>query len=160
MQSRVAFAGAICLLGGPTAVAFFSGGYYTQPRSIAAIVAWLLVLALAATGPAPLPRSRAGAVALGGLILLTAWSAVSIAWAPLGGPASEAVQRLMLYVGALLVSIGVLRFPRAQRAMEPALASGATIVIGYGLAGRLLPGLLDLDRSRGAAGRLEQPITY
>ena len=34
------------------------------------------------------------------------------------------------------------------------------MVIGYGLAGRLLPGLIELDRSRSAGGRLEQPITY
>ena len=49
--------------------------------------------------------------------------------------------------------------PRA-RAVEPALAAGATIVIGYGLAGRLLPGVVELARSRSAGGRLEQPITY
>jgi O-antigen ligase len=34
------------------------------------------------------------------------------------------------------------------------------VVIGYGLAGRLLPGLIELSRSAGARGRLEQPITY
>ena len=47
-----------------------------------------------------------------------------------------------------------------MRAVEPALAAGATIVIGYGLAGRLLPGIVELARSRSAGGRLEQPITY
>ena len=48
-------------------LAFFSGGYFAEPRLVAAIVAWALVLALAAVGPAPLPRGRAGRVALGGL---------------------------------------------------------------------------------------------
>ena len=33
-------------------------------------------------------------------------------------------------------------------------------MIGYGLLGRLLPGILDLARSDSAGGRLEQPITY
>ena len=66
----------------------------------------------------------------------------------------------MLYTGALLLAIGVLRTAAALRALEPALAAGATIVIGYGLAGRLLPGIVHLDRSRSAGGRLEQPITY
>src|SRR3954469_5186623 len=94
MQPRVAASGAACLLGGPTVVAFFSGGYYTEPRVIAAIVAWGLVLALALTGPAPLPRSRAGILAVAGLALLAAWSALSITWAPLAGPAVEDVQRL------------------------------------------------------------------
>ena len=50
--------------------------------------------------------------------------------------------------------------PPAGAPVEPALAAGATIVIGYGLAGRLLPGLIDLAHSRSAGGRLEQPITY
>ena len=48
------------LLAGPTVLAFFSGGYFAEPRLIAAIVVWALVLALAAAGPAPLPRGAAG----------------------------------------------------------------------------------------------------
>ena len=54
----------------------------------------------------------------------------------------------------------MLRHRRILRAAEPALAAGATIVIGYGLAGRLVPGVVELAHSRSAAGRLEQPITY
>ena len=67
-----------------------SGGFYTQPRLVAAIAAWSLVLVLAVMGPAPLPRSRPGVIALSGLCLLTVWSAISIAWgAPLAGPRSR-----------------------------------------------------------------------
>ena len=160
MRRAIVAAAAGCLLAGATALAFFSGGYYTEPRVIAGIVAWGLVLALAASGPAPLPRGTAGRLALGGLAALTAWTACSVAWAPLRGPAVESVQRLLLYTGALLVAFGALRAPRALRAVEPALAAGATVVIGYGLAGRLLPRVLELDRSLSAGGRLEQPITY
>jgi hypothetical protein len=159
-RRAVAGGAAVGLLCGPTALAFFSGGYYTQPRLLAAIVSWSLVLLIAVTGPLPLPRSGPGILALAGLVLLTLWSALSVTWAPLSGPAIQAVQRLVLYVGALLVAIGVLQAPRAVRAMEPALAAGATLVIGYGLAGRMLPGIVELDRSRSAGGRLEQPITY
>jgi uncharacterized integral membrane protein len=151
---------AACLLCAPTVLAFFSGGYFAEPRLIAGIVVWSLVLTLALPGAVPLPRSRPGWLALGGLVGITAWSALSIAWAPLAGPAVENVQRLVLYVGALMVGLGVLREKRAMRAVEPALAAGATIVIAYGLAGRLLPGILDFDRSQSADGRLEQPITY
>ena len=60
-------AAAACLLAGPTVLAFFSGGFFAEPRLIAAIVAWALVLALAATGESPLPRGLPGALALGGL---------------------------------------------------------------------------------------------
>ena len=158
-RAVVAVAGAL-LLSGPTALAFFSGGYYAEPRLIAAIAVWALVLALTLTGESPLPRSLPGRLALGGLVLLTLWSALSVSWAPLRGPAIEAVERLVLYVGALLLAVGVLRTRAALRAVEPALAAGATVVIGYGLAGRLLPGIVHLDRSRSAGGRLEQPITY
>ena len=111
MRRAVPAAAAACLLIAPTALAFFSGGYFSEPRLIAALVVWALVLALALIGPAPLPRTLPGALALGGLVLMTVWSAVSIAWAPLGGPATENVQRLVLYTGALLLAIGGLREP-------------------------------------------------
>jgi hypothetical protein len=160
MRRAVTAVAAALLLGGSTALAFFSGGYFAEPRLVAAIVAWALVLALAVAGPLPLPRSRAGQLALAGLVLLTLWSALSVSWAPLKGPAIQSVQRLVLYTGALLVAVGVLRIPRALRAVEPALAAGSLVVIGYGLAGRLVPGIVELERSRSAGGRLEQPITY
>ena len=70
------------------------------------------------------------------------------------------VQRLVLYVGVLVLAAGTLRDHRVARAVEPALAAGAAIVIGYGLAGRVLPGLVELSSSRSAGGRLEQPLTY
>jgi O-antigen ligase len=160
MRRAVLALATACVLAGATALAFFSGGYFAEPQLIAAIVVWALVVALAILGPAPLPRGTPGRIALAGLVLMTLWSALSLTWAPVAGPAQAAVQRLVLYVGALLLAIGVLRERRALRALEPALAGGATIVIGYGLAGRLLPGIVDLARSRSAGGRLEQPITY
>src|SRR5215217_5775499 len=123
MRRAVLAACAASLLTVPTVLAFFSGGYYSEPRLVAAIVVWALVLALAVVGPAPLPQSTPGPVALGALVLLTLWSAVSIAWAPLGGPAIESVQRLVLYVGALMLGAGALRTVRATRAVEPALAA-------------------------------------
>jgi len=160
MRRAVVAVAAAIVLAGPTVLAFLSGGYFAEPRLIAAIVAWALLLALALAGPAPLPCGVPGRLAVGGLTLLAAWSALSIAWAPLGGPAVESVQRLVLYLGAFTVAIAVLRTRAAMRAIEPALAGGAAIVIGYGLSGRLLPGIAELERSRSAGGRLEQPITY
>jgi hypothetical protein len=160
MRRAVPAVAAVCLLVGSTVLAFFSGGFFAEPRLVAAIVAWVLVLAVALVGPAPLPRSLPGRLAVGGLALLTVWSALSVSWAPLHGPAIENVQRLLLYLGALVVAIGVLRSPRIMRAVEPARAAGATVVIGYGIAGRLVPGILHLAHSARAEGRLDQPITY
>ena len=160
MRRAVLIVAGACLLAAPTVLAFYSGGYFAQPRLIAGIVVWALVLCVAAVGPAPLPSTTPGRLALAGLVALTAWSALSILWAPQAGPAVQNVQRLVLYVGALLLAVGTLREAGLRRAVEPALAAGAAIVIGYGLAGRLLPDLVKLASSRSALGRLEQPLTY
>jgi hypothetical protein len=162
MRRAVPQAATVVLLGGPAVLAFFSGGYYDGPRAAAAAIAWLLVLVLALAGPLPLPRSRPGWAAVAGLAGLAAWSAVSIAWAPLEGPAFDSAQRLLLYLAVLLAALALLRDRRAASAAEPALALGALVAIGYGLAGRLVPGIVDLtqEKSFGSGGRLEQPITY
>ena len=160
MRRVACAAAAACLLCAPVVLAFFSGGYFAQPRLVAAIVIWALLVVLALTGPAPVPRGRGGVVAVAGMAWLTVVTAASLGWAPLGGPAAEALQRLLLYLGALLLALGALREPRLRRPVEPVLAAGATLVVGYGLAGRLLPGIVDLARSRSAGGRLEQPLTY
>src|ERR671914_1727949 len=81
MRRAVPAVAAGLLLAGPTVLAFRSGGYFAEPRLIAAIGAWLLVLALTICGPAPLPRSGAGRIALAGLVLLTVWTALSLTWA-------------------------------------------------------------------------------
>jgi hypothetical protein len=162
MPRRALFAATAVMLVGPTVLAFFAGGYFDGPRAGAAVVAWMLLLALAIAGPLPLPVSRHGRIAVAGLAGLAVWSAASLAWAPLIGPALDGVQRLLLYIAVLLVAATLLRDARAARAVEPVLALGALVAIGYGLAGRLLPGIVDLipDRSFGAGGRLEQPLTY
>ena len=56
---------------------------------------------------------------------------------------------LFLLIG--LLAAALLVGPKAIRGwVEPALAAGAVIVIGYGLAGRLLPGGLHFARSLSA----------
>jgi hypothetical protein len=145
------------LLASGTVLAFFSGGYFDQPRLVAALCAWVLVAAAALTLEDPLPRSLPGRLALGGLAGLAALTVASIAWAPLAGAALDDAQRMLLYLGAFVAGVA---FLRADRAIEPALAAGALVVVVYGLSERLLPGLFDLDQSQTAGGRLEQPITY
>jgi hypothetical protein len=160
MRRAVLVLAATVLLAGPAVIAFFAGGYFDGPRAAATAVAWAVVLLLAVAGPVPLPATVPGGVAAAGLVGLAAWSAISVAWAPLIGPAVDNAQRLLLYLGVLLAATAVLRDPRGGRAVEPALAAGALVVIAYGLAGRLLPGIVELDRSFVAGGRLEQPLTY
>ena len=160
MRRAVLLTAAAVLLVTPAVLAFFSGGYFDEPRLVATIVVWALVLAVAVAAPRPLPESWPGRVALGGLALITAWTGVSLAWAPLSEPASDNLVRLLLYSGALAAAAALLRDRLALGAVEPALALGVLVVIGYGLAGRLLPGVIELAQSAKAFGRLEQPITY
>jgi hypothetical protein len=148
------------LLAGPAALAFFSGGYFDEPRAWAGLAAWVLVAVGAIAQPHALPRRRSSWLAIGGLALYAAWTLFSITWAPIAGDAYHAGQIVVLYLGGLLAATLLLRAPAALRAAEPALAAGALIVIGYGIAGRLLPGVLHYARSVSASGRLEQPLTY
>jgi O-Antigen ligase len=160
MRRAVLLTAAAVLLASPTVLAFFSGGFFDGPRYVATLTMWVLVLIVALAAPRPLPSSAPGRFALAGLALIAAWSAASLAWAPLSEPATDNVVRLIMYLGAFLAAAALLRERAAARAVEPALALGTVIVIGYGLAGRLLPELVELNQSIRALGRLEQPITY
>jgi hypothetical protein len=148
------------LMVGPTVLAFFSGGYFDKARLIAAIVACLLVAVAAVASPKPLPASRPGRAALAGMAVLSAWTGLSLLWAPLAGPASDDFQRTLLYLATIVAAAALLRSTPVSRAVEPGLAGGVLVVIGYGLAGRLMPGLVELDAAPRANGRLEQPLTY
>jgi O-antigen ligase len=160
MRRWVLAAGSLVLLAMPAVLAFYSGGFFDEPRLIAALVAWLLVGVAAIWSPQPLPRSLPGRLALVGLLLLTAWVIASYAWAPLGGRAEDDGQRLLLYLGFMVAGVALLRGPGVRRWLEPILLLGIFVVIAYALSERLLPDLINLASSRTADGRLEQPLTY
>ena len=150
----------LVLLAGATVLAFFSGGYFDAARAWAGAAAWALVIVAMLAGRHPLPQAPAPRVALAALALLASWALISTGWAPITGSAYHAGQLVVLYVGVLFAATALLHEPRLGRAVEPALAAGALIVIGYGISARLLPGLLHFQRSITAQGRLEQPLTY
>ena len=152
-------AGAL-LLAAPTALAFFSGGYFAGPRLIAGAAIWALVLAAAWLVPQAWLRQRSGQVALLGLAVLALLVGLSILWAPLRGSAQADLQRLLLYLGAFLAATALLRGRCGLRLTEPLLGGGALLVTCYALAARVLPGLVHETASQSAAGRLEQPLTY
>jgi hypothetical protein len=156
--ARAAIVGA--LLVGPTTLAFISGGYFDRPRLWAGIAAWVAVAVAAVVCATPWPRTRAAWLAIGGLGALSAWTIVSIEWAPLRDAAQADAQRTLLYLGAVLAGTAALRARGAARAVEPALAFGALLVIVEGLSERLFPGVFHLSRDAIAAGRLNQPLTY
>ncbi|HEX3689716.1 MAG TPA: hypothetical protein VHV28_08465 [Solirubrobacteraceae bacterium] len=157
-RQTVLIAAAAVLLLGPAAIAFFSGGYFAPARTVAGAGAWACVVAAVVAGR-PLPRGRPALLAVGGLGLLSIWTLLSTLWAPIAGDAYAAGQIAVLYTGTLIAAAMVLR-GRAAQWVEPVLAAGILLVIGYGLAERLLPGVLHYARSASAEGRLEQPLTY
>jgi hypothetical protein len=160
MRRGVLAAGATALIAMPAVLAFFSGGFFDEPRLIGALVAWALVLLAALLAPHPLPSSTAGRLALLALVLECGWTGLSIAWAPLGDQAQDDFQRAALYVGYFAAALALMRGAHTRDALVPAFALTAFAIVAYGLSERVLPGLFELDRSASAAGRLEQPFTY
>jgi len=148
------------LLVGPAVLAFRAGGFFDGPRAVAAVTAWVLVALSALTFAQPFPGGTPARVGLGALAALSAWVAIGASWAPLGGPAQDDLIRDLLYLGALLLAITAWRRREELRRVEPVLAAGALVVVGYGLAGRLVPGIVEQETSISAAGRLDQPLTY
>lgn len=152
----------VILLAGATGLAFFSGGYFDAPRESAGLVVWALVVIalLGSSSRRLLPGSVGGRLTFAGLALFAGWTLVSFTWAPVAGDAYHAGEIVFLYLGVLVAAYLLTPERPSLRTVEPGLALGAIVVIGYGISERLLPGLLHFQRSVSAQGRLEQPLTY
>jgi hypothetical protein len=145
----------------PVVLAFFSGAFFEGARLIAAICAWaLLALAALAVPGLPLPGAKPARAALVALAGLAAWTWIAASWSSSPAGADQELELALLYLPALAAGAIAWRDRRAARMVEPALAAGALIVIGYGLSGRLVPGVVHLHATARAGGRLEQPMTY
>jgi hypothetical protein len=148
---------AAALLALPALLAFGRGGYFGVTRVRVALLACLLLAVAAVVAERPLPRSRPGRLALGGLAALTAWTALSLTWAPVLGAAFADLQRLILYTAALAAGIALLKH---DRWVEPALLATVVATAVYGLSERLLPSLVSLQVLPSAGDRLAHPLTY
>jgi len=162
MRAGALLSARAALVAGPVVLAFFSGGYFDGPRDVALLAAGVVLAVLVAAAPAGqvVPASVAARVALLAAAAYAGWIALSITWAPLRDFAGDDAERALLYATVLAASAIAFRDRRAARALEPLIAAGTVVVIGYGLAGRLLPGIVTEHPQRSAAGRLDQPLTY
>ena len=135
--------GATALIALPTVLAFFSGGFFDKPRLTAALVAWTARRPSSLSPPlSRCRRSRSRAASrCSGCSLLCAWTALSFAWAPLGGArpgrpaAPAAVPRLHDRRGRRCCAGAAVRRCSSRR-----WCCGAFVVVGYGLSERFLPG--------------------
>jgi hypothetical protein len=150
------------LLVGPVVLAFFSGGFFDGPRDVALLVAGVVLAVLVAATPIDglLPGHPAARVALVAAAAYAGWIALSATWAPVSDFAGDDAERALLYAVVLAAAAIAFRDRVAARALEPLAAAGTVVVIGYGLSGRLLPGLITEHPQASAVGRLDQPLTY
>src|SRR3954470_13392509 len=126
----------------PAVLTFGRGGYFAVARVRGTILAFVLLAVAAAVTERPLPRSKAGRLALGGLAALTVWTGLSILWAPLGGPAFNDLVRLAMYTAALAAGIALFT---DTKWVEPAMLATTVAAAVYGLSERLAPWLVDLE---------------
>jgi hypothetical protein len=152
----------VALVAGPVALAFFSGGFFDRPRDIALLVAGVVLAVLVAAAPPGqlAPEHPAARVALAAAAAYAGWIALSVTWAPVRDYAGDDAERALLYATVLAAAAIAFRERRAARTLEPLMAAGTVIVIGYGLAGRLVPGIVTEHPQQSAVGRLDQPLTY
>jgi hypothetical protein len=153
-------AGGVALLA-PTCLAFFkAGGFTVEWQAQALAVALCALAAAAAFGPWPPFGGRLPVAALVALLALTAWTAVSVAWARVLGDAAHDVVRLSLYSAVFALALAGAGAPRLRRLAPDVLLTGAAVVALYALAGRFLPDLVEQRVSEVAGERLNQPLTY
>jgi hypothetical protein len=155
-----AWAGAAILFAVPVALAFQSGGYDVQDQILVAAVLFLPLAVLALLAPWPLLEPGPPRWALAALLALAAWTALSIAWAPVRGAAADDADRLVMYAAAFALALCVMRLPRIRDHAPDTLLAGIVVVAGYALATRLLPDLVPSDPTAAAGPRLDQPLTY
>jgi len=152
---------AVMLLPGALTVflAFRSGGFYPGATGLVAAEMALVVGLRFALAKRPLRGlSKAGAVALGAMALLCAWTLLSSNWG-IGSRALPAYSRALLY-GLTLLFFAMIPFDvRRIRWMVYGVAAAAVFVSGVGLTALLLPHTL-FDPALVDESRLGYPLTY
>ncbi|HEY0633519.1 MAG TPA: O-antigen ligase family protein [Thermoleophilaceae bacterium] len=140
------------------------GGSPAAVRSVAAVLVWwgLLVAIAFSLGPrAPVPRVAIACAAL--LLLFALLTGLSTGWSPSAERAFAELDRVLLYVGVLLLPVVFARPGDAGRWAD-GLAGAAAIVALLAVGQRLFPGIFPADHLAdvlpNAATRLSYPLGY
>jgi hypothetical protein len=140
--------------------AFNGGGYFAGSQAFVALVLalalalrmWFASEPLAGLGALP-------AVAAGLLALYGAWTALSASWSHAPGRAVVELDRVVLYLLALVLFASFSRSTDRIRMMIRGIAAAAVLVCAIGLITRVAPDVWPIapDIQR---GRLSYPLTY
>ena len=109
--------------------------------------------------PGSLRSSWGAAVALGGLLLLGAWTLLSGLWSPAPDEAVSDGSRVLLYAAAFLVGVWLCRLlaDRATLSLLPLALAGGVVALGTAIT--LMTGD-DFTRYISRDGSLEFPVGY
>lgn len=158
----IALEDGLALLPGALTVylSFNAGGFFPQTPALLALGLALLLLVRTALAERPFAGfSRALGLGVIPLGLYAAWTLASASWS--GAPIRALVEldRVLLYLLALVLFGSLVHTPARIRLMLRGLALGIVLVCLAGLITRLLPDLW-ANPSDFAATRLRYPITY
>lgn len=138
------------------------GGYDTVVRGQVGVVFWWLILVGALAGLVPVIATRRAAVGLVLLLLVLAWTWLSILWTDSDERTVLEIGRISLYVGALVIGLTLVARGRGGHVVA-GVGAAITALAALAVAARLHPSWFpsdDIARQLGDARRLAYPLNY
>ncbi len=152
------WAGAVAGFALTAELAFDGGGF--QPaaydRALVGLSAAALLLVVLGRGARP---GRLGGVVVGGLAVLTAWTAASWLWSDSPPLALQEAQRAAAYLAAAAAVVLAGRRVPMQR-LAAGIVAGATVAVTWNLVLRLAPDWSGRSALRTDIGQLADPVGY
>lgn len=154
----------VAAVGVALAVAVFAGGASGAGGTlrVGAVAFAVLAAALVAVGAGRLPRpqvGRAGAVLVGSLVALVAWTGATLAWSIAADRSWDAFNKALVYLAflglGLVLAAATGRW--AARVGAGLLSGVVGAVLAWALLTKAVPGLAD---DGGRVARLNEPVDY
>jgi O-antigen ligase len=143
------------------ALALAEGGFGLGSRHIAGLAVWLVLVALLALGAAS--RATIGrplywtSGLIGGFAL---WSAISSLWSGSIELSVIEADRVLVYLGIFLAAFLIAQTDQRRKRFAEGIAIGLALVALIGVAGRLLPDVIQVSNALGAGARMRYPLGY
>jgi O-antigen ligase len=142
-------------------LALAGGGYDVTSRHIAALGAWLVVVALLVFGAGSGAKLERPLYLAGGLIVcLSLLCAISSLWSGSVELSVIEADRVLAYLGFFLAAFLIAQTDERRQRFAEGIAIAIAVVILLGLGSRLLPHVLNVSDSLGTGPRLRYPLGY